>query len=316
MATLRRILFAIVLLALGGPSCRQTHSDPPQHITFAVGTKEAFARQLIEDYNASLPLLRVSEEKTYGAFVVVSSLQHGRSDLGIAQADAVYLAYRRGVLGDPRPHTELRGMAVLGVNPVQVIVRRNSSIYDVRALRGKRVGLMEQGTSSELVTRFLLSALDMTYDDLHARFQRFGESITQMEHGSLDAAIVVAPIHDGPTVSALRRADVRALSLDHAVVRALQASHHFLKPVIVSPAHLWGQTDAVETVGADALLVCRKSLTDDLVYQLTRELFLALPRLAQEYPDAADVDVQLASTTPIPLHPGAARYYREREIFK
>jgi TRAP-type uncharacterized transport system substrate-binding protein len=69
-------------------------------------------------------------------------------------------------------------------------------------------------------------------------------------------------------------------------------------------------------VGIDALLVCRDDLAEEVVYEFTKEFFAALPLLARSNSEAANVDVEKAPATPIPLHPGAARYYREREVLK
>ena len=69
-------------------------------------------------------------------------------------------------------------------------------------------------------------------------------------------------------------------------------------------------------LGIDALLVCRDELADEVVYQFTKEFFAALPKLAETNSEAANIDVETAPATPIPLHSGAARYYREREVLK
>ena len=60
------------------------------------------------------------------------------------------------------------------------------------------------------------------------------------------------------------------------------------------------------------LLICRADLDETLVYQLTRAFFEALPQLARAHPAAGLIDPELAPATPIPLHPGAARYYKEK----
>ena len=94
----------------------------------------------------------------------------------------------------------------------------------------------------------------------------------------------------------------------------MRAQYPFLEPMIVKAGTYANQDDAVETVGVSNLLLCRRDLDEALVYQLTRAFFEALPRLATANPAAALIDPEQAPATPIPLHPGAARYYREREI--
>ena len=308
------VLASILVTATGLLSCSDPPAPPPEPITFSLGTNVDFARALIAHYNSSLSSLHVSENITYGAFVVVAAVQNGLGDLGIAQVDAVYQAYRYGVDGDRKPHTQLRGMAVLGMNAIHVIVGRNSPILSIGDLRGKRVGLLEPGTSSEYVARILLGAHGMSYPDIQPVHQLFPHSLTQVKEGFLDAIIVAASL-DSFRLE-LERAEVRSLSVDSAVIRDIQMSYPFLRPVDISTRELWGQDDAVRTLGADAVLVCRDGLPEETVYQLVKELFAILPALARIYPDAARVVPDLASTTPIPLHAGAARFYREQEILR
>jgi TRAP-type uncharacterized transport system substrate-binding protein len=64
------------------------------------------------------------------------------------------------------------------------------------------------------------------------------------------------------------------------------------------------------------LLVCRQDLSEDLVYRLTSVLFDSVPELIRAHPAASSVDPGRGPAAPIPLHRGAARYYRERELFR
>jgi hypothetical protein len=100
------------------------------------------------------------------------------------------------------------------------------------------------------------------------------------------------------------------------VINRLRGSYPFLRPVTVAANQLQGQDQPTETLGSEWLLVCRSDLSEDLVYQLTREFFAQLPALARDHGEAALIDPEQAPATPIPLHAGAARYYREREILR
>ena len=66
----------------------------------------------------------------------------------------------------------------------------------------------------------------------------------------------------------------------------------------------------------DVLLLCREDLPEGLVYDLTRALFDSVPALENAHEAASAIDPERGPTTSIPLHPGAARYYREREILQ
>ncbi|WP_410960887.1 TAXI family TRAP transporter solute-binding subunit, partial [Salmonella sp. SAL4360] len=75
-----------------------------------------------------------------------------------------------------------------------------------------------------------------------------------------------------------------------------------------------GQHTAIDTIGIRTLLVCREDLPEDLVYRFTKIFYVALPRLRSRHSAVQFIDPELVPTTPIPLHAGAARFYREREL--
>jgi uncharacterized protein len=63
------------------------------------------------------------------------------------------------------------------------------------------------------------------------------------------------------------------------------------------------------------LLTCHDDLPEELVYWTTRILFESLPVLANSLNSLRQIDLEHIQASPIPLHPGAARFYRERELF-
>jgi TRAP transporter TAXI family solute receptor len=104
------------------------------------------------------------------------------------------------------------------------------------------------------------------------------------------------------------------LPLEGPAIDAVRRESIFLHPTVIPEGTYPGQHGPIHTVGVHNLLVCRRDLDEGLVYRLTRRLFEVLPSLVQQQDSLRLVDLQQAPATPIPLHPGAARYYREREL--
>jgi TRAP transporter TAXI family solute receptor len=78
-----------------------------------------------------------------------------------------------------------------------------------------------------------------------------------------------------------------------------------------------GQTEEVETAAVVNFLVTRDGLSADTVYAMTRALFENLPMLVQTHPAASGINRrEAAAGMPLPLHPGAERYYREIDVLK
>ena len=75
-----------------------------------------------------------------------------------------------------------------------------------------------------------------------------------------------------------------------------------------------GQNAVIPTVGIDMVVLCRRDLDESIVYELTTQLFNAYPQLSGVEASLRFLNINEAPATPIPLHAGAARYFREREV--
>ena len=290
----RAVVGLLVSSVCGTAACSSGSAAPRvQELTLWSGIAASFSEDLVQHFNAALPQTHMRLQVSPGGIRVVSDVDAGRGDLGLAQSDVVYLAYRRGIELNRYPHKNLRAIAVLWVNNIYVLVRRDSPLHSIKDLKGRRVGIIMPGTAGEFSTRTVLSAYGMSYSDVHVQHEPTNQIVPKLGRGEL-----------------------RLLQIEPGVIKGLRGSYPFLRPVIVPADELPGQAGPVETLGAEWLLVCRSGLSEDLVYQLTKEFLAQLPDLATSHGEAALIDPDQALATPIPLHPGAARYYREREVLK
>jgi len=306
-----------LLISLCSAACTSgAAAPPPQQLTLWSGIAAAFTNDLIKRFNSALPQTHIDLKATSGGVVVVSAVDSGEGQLGLAQSDVVYLAYRRGIERNQYPHKNLRAMAVLWVNTLYVVVRSDSPFQSIEDLKGRRVGVILPGTSGEFSTRIVLGAHGMSYGDVNPIFEPTDSLMPKLGSGQIDAVFSANPLMLAAARTLSQTVPLRVLPISRTVTNRLRGSYPFLRPVTVAPNQLPGQSRPVETLGAEWLLVCRSDLSEDLVYQLTRAFFEQLPVLARDHGEAALIDPEQAPATPIPLHAGAARYYREREILR
>jgi TRAP transporter TAXI family solute receptor len=313
----RTCAVAALLVSLCASACSSGAAAPqPQQLTLWSGIAAGFTNDLIKRFNSALPHTHVDLQAAAGGVVVVSAMDSGQGQLGLAQSDVVYLAYRRGIEKNLYPHKNLRAIAVLWVNTFYVLVRRDSSFRSIEELKGRRVGIIRPGTSGEFSTRILLSAHGMSYADVQPIFEPTDALMPKLGSGEIDAVFSANPLMLAPAQTLSQTVPLRLLPIGRAVTNQLRGSYPFLRPVTIAANQLQGQSQPIETLGAEWLLVCRSDLSEDLVYQLTRAFLEQLPAMAREHGEAALIDPEQAPAAPIPLHAGAARYYREREILR
>jgi TRAP transporter TAXI family solute receptor len=270
--------------------------------------------KLVGIFNRAVPTVRATMQSTVASIFNVRAIQESKAEVAFTQADVAYLAYRDGIAPDTFPFTRLRGMAVLWINTVQLVVSRGSTVRSVRDLRGRRVGVGEKESGTELAARIVIEGHGLKYSDLQPEFLSFSEVVSHMQQGTLDAGFVVASYPVTAVEQMNSSLGVRLIPIQSSVVNHIRDQYPFMRAVTIPKNTYAGQSVEITTVGVDNILVCRADLPEDLVYRLTKSLFDALPELARTDAAAALVDPDEGPITPIPLHPGAARYYREREV--
>jgi TRAP transporter TAXI family solute receptor len=254
----------------------------------------------------------VEVRESDGSVSNVDAIQSGASDIGLSYADVAYIAFVGQLDGRTR-FDHLRGIAVLHRTPLHVVVRRGSSVRSMADLRGQRVATGLPGSGSALTASLILKAFGLGVPDVRTESLRYNEAAARLVTGDLDALLVVGsqPLE---AVTIATRAGARILPLEGpAVEQLLSADPFFIRASIRGGAYP-GHPQAIHTIGVESLLVCRDDLNEQLVHDLTQRLFEIVPTLTGPQASAGMLDLERAPATPIPLHPGAARYYREREI--
>jgi TRAP transporter TAXI family solute receptor len=235
----------------------------------------------------------------------VTALQQGDVDVTILFADVAYLAFV-GQLGG-QPYDQLRGIATLNPNPLYLVVRRGSAIRKPEDLQGRRVGIGRAGASTALTASAVLETLDLHVQMSHVAV---GEALTALSAGELDA-LFVGGVSPADQIRTAVGKNIDVLSFSPATIARLQRRNPFLRGMVIPRDLARGEPGL--TIGLDGLLVCRSGLDADMVYGVTKAFFQALPELsAFDAPPLRQMNPEDASATPIPLHEGAARYYREQ----
>jgi uncharacterized protein len=273
------------------------------------------ANHLANLYRQKLPDLTIETVSSAGGVANIQALQRGDADLGFAFADVTYLSFQgRWQPGEPA-YDRLRAVAVMQLTPVQLVVSQNSHIRSVGDLRGHRVGIGPPGSGTAVTAGLVLAAFGVMPADVSAEALPFEDAAERMIDGTLDAMFDDA-VYPAEAILTTVRAGARLLPLNGEPIERLRHEYPFFRRTTIPSDAYLRATKAVHTIGVDSLLICRRGLDEGLVYDLTRVFFEALP--AQPFLQDAlrFMDLDQAPATPIPLHEGAARYFRERELMR
>jgi uncharacterized protein len=298
---------------------------------------------LARAYRQAMPQVSVTATTAPSPIAAIEALARNEADLAVGFADAVYAAYAGtspGNAADRPVHGGVRAISVLYPVPLILLSRPGANITGVADLRGRQVRVtgpagvdmrfgpvwnIPRGLSSvpnagslrvNAVSQLVLLAFGVSPDAVRNRpIAAQAEALQAFRLGTLDAAFVT--VYDSADiVSEAARAGIRFVPLEGAPVERLRTEYPFIRPLSI-PAGTYGQPEALHTVGIDLVLVCRADLNEGLAYEVTKAHLNAAPHLwPATSPTGLPPDLVKSPATPIPLHDGAARYYRERELFR
>ena len=320
----RRFQAGVLIIVLGSVACAcaETQETPTvRTVRLAAGNREGsfyvLGDAMARAYEASIPDLAVEVQITRGAVDSMNAIEDGTADVALSLANQSYAAVAGHLSPDSSPFRHLRGIAVLELTPIHLVVGPHTNIRDVGGLRGKRLSIIPNLSSSGtyLAAEVILKAHGLTMKSVHLDLQDYSDSVSHLLDGTLDALFVTGayPIE---RVSTATRGKSRLVPLgDESIARAIE-QFPFFRPVLI-PGGTYPETpSAVRTIGVETLFICRSDLDAELVYTLTRKLFQIQRKITEQTGLVQWVDMKLAGASPIPLHPGAARFYRERQLFR
>jgi uncharacterized protein len=268
-------------------------------------------------YSKAMPNSKESVQATKASAENLNLLQSGRGELAFALGDTVSDAWKGNAdAGFKTKLDKLRGVAGIYPNYIQIIASADSGIKTLADLKGKRIAVGAPKSGTELNARAILKAAGLSYSDFaKVEYLPFGESVELMKNRQLDATLQSA----GLGVSSLR--DL-ATSIKMVVVPipqdvVLKVGDPAYQSGVVPANTYEGQTTNVPTAYVQNFLITRADLPTETVYTMTKSLFEHLDQLKAAHSSAKSIRKEAAATgMPLPLHPGAEKYYREIGVLK
>lgn len=318
MLTRRELMAALAVSAAG--ACRSRVTTPASSVVristgFPDMTFKPLGDALVKEYARVLPDVRFEVEETAGSVTNLEDLQNGTADLGLALADVAYMAFSgdlKELVSDGR---NVRGVAVLHSSRVHVLVRADSKIRSVMDFRGHRVVVGPPGSGTAVTSSMLLQAFAVPLEQVEQRALSFASATNALIRGELEGLFVVSA-DPTETVARAIRAGARLLDVTGPTITRLRADYPFLRTAVIPARTYPGQPRPVETVAIDVLLLSRVGFPEPFVHRLTWALFQVLPSLAKQFDYLRLMELNRAPATPVPLHAGAAWYYRQEELLQ
>jgi hypothetical protein len=220
--------------------------------------------------------------------------------------------------------TNLRAIAALYPETVQVVARKAANVKNLRDTKGKIIAVGEKGSGTEVDTRNILSFHNLTFDDIKPIHVNFSEAAKRLQDGKADVLFITAGYPTSSIIELMSGKECNFVNLDQEAVKKLCAKYPFYIPISIPANTYKGQAESVNTVALMALWVTSSNLDDEVVYKFTKALWAkghngmsGVDVLAEMHEQGKNIKLETAlKGVTIPLHPGAEKFYREVGLIK
>lgn len=278
-------------------------------------------QEMAANWKGKVPNLEITAITTGGTAENIQKLGFKEVELGFAVSGVVFSAVNgTGDYKSTGKQSSLRGVLALHPNVVHMVVRKDAGITSISALKGKAWAPGARGSATEINTREIMGVFGMdSGSDLKGFYVGYNETVENMKSGKVDGATLAAGIGGKAIKDALALGGWEILSLTQAEVDAITKEYPAYFPVTIPAGSYEGQSKDILTVAQASILVTREDIPEAEIYALTKAFYESLSALGSKVAAANDIKQEnglKGITGVVPVHPGAAKYFKEVGVLK
>ena len=297
---------AVVAVACAPPTDRQEYRLGTAALGGAYYPLGQGLASLVTRYAEGISMVPIV---TRGALENPRLVSGGELEMALTNADLAYYAHR----GEGPYEAPLDILAAGALHPsiLHLIARAGGSVSSFADLRGKRVAIGPAGGPTVTLTSLLLEAHGMSLDDIVPSFLSYSDGFTQLGDANVDAAFALAGF---PAAAVMQTRVTRELAFIHVeptvIARLLARNPYYYQADL--PAQVYDTETGSTVLSIPNILIVRGSESDDAVFKVVESIYDHIAELRESIAIAEQIDVARSVNLPIPLHPGAARYFADR----
>ena len=284
----------------------------------ASGALYAVGAAITNNWNKNVPGVQASSQASAGGIANLNMVSDGEAQVSIAISSNVSQCLNGTDSFKGHAYKDLKAIAGLYLNPNQVVVTNKSGIKTLADVKGKHFAVASAGSSvyNEAKAHFTAAGLNFP-NDFKAEYIAFGGAADMLQNGTLDGAWIMSGA-PASAVSQALTANCSLLNIGDDVFTKLKAQYPWYVKYTIPAGTYPNQKDPVQTTAVKMVMFCRGDLPEDTVYQMTKAFWEHVEDLGKSQKNLkglkpADAVKDIAN---VPLHPGAAKYYKEIGVLK
>lgn len=235
------------------------------------------------------------------------------------QSNVAYAAYKGEAQFQGKAVTNLRGIASLYPETIQIVARADAGIRRLADIKGKRLIPGDRGSGTEVDTLNILAAIGLSYKDFaNVDWLGFSGAAQRLQDKQADVAFITAGWPTAAVTELAISTNITLVPIEESSIKKMVEMYPFYSEVVIPKGTYKGMQRDVPTITTMAQWVVDERVPADTVYKLTKALWEGgAQKMAEAHAKGKDVTLKTAlGGMAIPLHPGAMKYYRERNMVK
>ncbi len=253
---------------------------------------------------------------TSGASVAnARKISEKEAELALLQNDIAYYAYHGVEMFKDNPVKNIRGIATLYPEVIQIVTLKDKGIRTIYDLKGKKVAVGAPGSGTAVDALQILEVAGINESNTQFEYLSFKEVSDALKDGTIDAGFIVAGIPTSAVMELASVRDVYIVEVPDEIYEKLKEKYPFYTQYTIPAGTYKGLDKDVKSVAVMAMLATREDIPEDVIYKVTKAIFEHTDELVEAHQRAKDITLETAlDGMSIPLHPGAEKYYKEKGL--
>ena len=250
----------------------------------------------------------ITAEVTGATLDNIAMVAAGDCEFGLANADFAMYAYE-GIETYEQPQ-DILAIASLYPTTCHIVASKSSGITSLEDMAGKRISVGPYGSGNRMGSERLLKQVGLTFDDITPMDLTNAEAIDSLKDGTIDAFILYSGAPLSSIIDLTTTTDVTWISLsDDFVAEFIKAYPYYME--IELGADIYDTESDITCIGVNNIMICNSNVDENIVYLFTRTMYENVEEIWAVHSEASKITLDSATNVPIPLHPGAEKYYKE-----
>ncbi|HOD34937.1 MAG TPA: TAXI family TRAP transporter solute-binding subunit [Syntrophales bacterium] len=315
--------FVLILVFLFAGTCLA--QQQPQKKFFVIstggtgGTYYPLGGILAQALSQAVPEVVMTSQAGNASVANCNLIRDKQVESAFVQSNVAYNAYNGIEQFKEKPAKNLRFIASLYPETIQIVARADSKIKTVKDIKGKRLVPGDRGSGTEVDTLNILGVYGYTYKDFaNVDWLSFSGGAQRLQDKQTDVTFTTAGWPTAAITELAISTNIVLVPIDEAKIKELTKKYPFYAKIVIPKGTYKGQDKDVATITTMAQWVVGAEVPDDVVYKLTKALWESgAKKMAEAHAQGKNVQPKTAlAGLSIPIHPGAEKYYKEKGLIK